>query len=182
LAPRPSQQHRQLKGRRLYKIGLCTSTRWSPGTWQLLLMFHQDRVNRLPEQTQRRTYGCAPLALRRVGAKNEVFAGRVSPNKASGTRPTRLNVRSTCSNHIYIYCSSIPPPTTQYKRAILYDTYTIYTLAGGKPAMSLFIHPPSKSLSSTAVEGLSSTRLLLFNSLDSPFTAYCPPLFTKDLD
>jgi hypothetical protein len=48
--------------------------------------------------------------------------------------------------------------------------------------MSLFIHPPSKSLSSTAVEGLSSTRLLLFNSLDSPFTAYCPPLFTKDLD
>ena len=24
----------------LHEIGLCTSTRWSPGTWQLLLMFH----------------------------------------------------------------------------------------------------------------------------------------------
>ena len=80
--------------------------------------------------------------------KRSFFAGRVSPNKASETQPTRLNVRSTCSNHTYIYFS-VPPPPTQYRRAILYDTYIIYTLAGGKPAMSLFIHPPSKSLSST---------------------------------
>ncbi|OCK94853.1 uncharacterized protein K441DRAFT_659281, partial [Cenococcum geophilum 1.58] len=58
-----------------------------------------DRVNRLPEQTQRRPYGCAPLALRRVIAKKEVSVGRVSPNKASGTRPTRLYIRSTCLNH-----------------------------------------------------------------------------------
>jgi len=58
------------------------------------------------------------------------LAGRVSPNKASETRPTRLNVRSTCSNYIYIYYSSVPPSPTQYMHAILYDTYTIYTLAG----------------------------------------------------
>src|SRR6266702_6849381 len=115
------------KGSGLDEIGLCTSTRWSPGTWQLLLMFQLDRVNRLPEQTQRRVYGCAPLALRRVGAKKKFFAGRVSPNKASETQPTRLNVQPTCSNHdTYI---SVPPPPTQYRRAILYDTYTIYTLA-----------------------------------------------------
>ncbi|OCK87605.1 uncharacterized protein K441DRAFT_670610, partial [Cenococcum geophilum 1.58] len=58
-----------------------------------------DRVNKLPEQTQRRPYGCAPLALRRVIAKKEVSVGRVSPNKALGTRPTYLYIRSTCSNH-----------------------------------------------------------------------------------
>src|ERR1700729_1229509 len=96
----------------LHEIGLCTSTRWSPGTWQLLLMFHWDRVNRLPEQTQRRAYGCAPLALRRVGAKKKFFlARRVSPNKASETRPICLNIQSTCSNHIYIYFSIPFPPT-----------------------------------------------------------------------
>ncbi|OCK96350.1 uncharacterized protein K441DRAFT_656939, partial [Cenococcum geophilum 1.58] len=58
-----------------------------------------DRVNRLPEQTQRRSYGCVPLALRRVIAKKEVFFGRVSPNKALGTRPTRLYIRLTCLNY-----------------------------------------------------------------------------------
>jgi len=28
------------KGEGLHEIGLCTSTRWSLGTWQLLLMFY----------------------------------------------------------------------------------------------------------------------------------------------
>ena len=115
-------------------------------------MFHLDRVNRLPEQTQRRVYGCVPLALRRVGAKKKFFAGRVSPNKASETRPTRLNVRPTCSNHdTYI---SVPPPPTQYRRAILYDTYTIYNSrlqkARDKPLhpptfQKSLIHPPFKA-------------------------------------
>src|SRR6266705_6971067 len=83
----------------LDEIGLCTSTRWSPGTWQLLLMFQLDHVNRLPEQTQRRVYGYALLALRQVGAKIFFFTGRVSPNKASETQPTHLNIQPTCSNH-----------------------------------------------------------------------------------
>ena len=34
-----------------------------PGIYHL--MFHQDRVNGLPEQTQRRVYGCASSALQR---------------------------------------------------------------------------------------------------------------------
>src|SRR6266702_2088592 len=115
-------------------------------------MFHLDRVNRLPEQTQRRMYGCALLVLRRVGVKKKFFAGRVSPNKASETRPTRLNIRPTCSNHdTYI---SVPPPPTQYRRAILYDTYTIYNSRLQKARdESLYpptfqkslIHPPFKA-------------------------------------
>jgi len=65
----------------LDEIGLCTSTRWSPGTWQLLLMFHLDRVNRLPEQTQRRVYGCAAPAQRRGGGSVKIFHRGVSPSK-----------------------------------------------------------------------------------------------------
>ncbi|OCK94977.1 uncharacterized protein K441DRAFT_659429, partial [Cenococcum geophilum 1.58] len=58
-----------------------------------------DRVNRLPEQTQRRPYGYTPLALQRVIAKKEVSVRRVSPNKASGTQLTYLYIRSTCLNY-----------------------------------------------------------------------------------
>jgi len=127
-------------------------------------MFHWDRVNRLLEQTQRYAYGCALLALRRVGAKKKFFTRRVSPNKASEIQLIRLNVQLICLNYnTYIYFS-VPPPPTQYKRTILYDTYIIYALAGGKPAISLFIHPPSKSLSSTAFKGLSFTRLYYYST------------------
>src|SRR6266571_3490066 len=113
------------------------------------------------------------------GREEKVFAGRVSPNEASETRPTRLNVRSTCLNHdTYIYFG-VPPPPTQYRRAILYDTYIIYTLAGGKPAMSLFIHPPSKSPLSTRLLRPLIHPPLLFNSLDLLYAAYCPPLYYK---
>ena len=91
-------------------------------------------------------YSYAPLALRRVGAKKKFFARRMSPNKASETRPIRFNIRSTCLNHdTYIYFS-VPPLPIQYRRAILYDTYIIYTFAGGKLAISLFIHPLLRTL------------------------------------
>src|SRR6266568_2545543 len=133
-------------------------------------MFQLDRVNRLPEQTQRHVYGCTPLALRQVGAKKKFFAGRVSPNKASETQPTCFNIQPTCSNHdTYI---SVPPPPTQYRHVILYNTYIIYTLVGGKPAISLFIHLPFKSLL--------FTRLLRpFNNLHLLYIAYYSPLFYK---
>ena len=40
-----------------------------------LLAFHWDRTNRLLEQTQRRTYGYAALALQRGGAKKSLLGG-----------------------------------------------------------------------------------------------------------
>ena len=46
-------------------------------------MFHLDRVNRLPEQTQRRVYGCAAPAQRRGGGGGgvKIFHWGVSPSK-----------------------------------------------------------------------------------------------------
>src|SRR6266581_2875836 len=66
----------------LDEIGLYTSTRWSPRTWQLLLIFHLDRVNRLPKQTQRRVYGCAAPAQQRGGGGGgvKIFHWGVSPS------------------------------------------------------------------------------------------------------
>src|SRR6266704_2590640 len=74
----------------LDEIGLCTSTRWSPGTWQLLLMFHLDRVNRLPEQTQRRVYGCAAPAQRCGGECENFSLGGEPQQKSSNTATTSL--------------------------------------------------------------------------------------------
>jgi len=44
-------------------------------------MFRLDRVNRLPEQTQRRVYGCAAPAQRRGGSGVKIFHWGVSPSK-----------------------------------------------------------------------------------------------------
>ena len=67
-----------------FKIGLYTSTQWSPGTWQLLLMFHLDCVNRLPEQTQRHVYGCAAPVQRR-GSSAKFFLLGGEPQQKSRT-------------------------------------------------------------------------------------------------
>ena len=69
----------------LNEIGFCTSTRWSPGTWQLLLIFHLDRVNRLPKQTQRHVYSCAAPAQQRGGGGVKIFRWGVSPSKSLNT-------------------------------------------------------------------------------------------------
>jgi len=69
-----------------FEIGLCTSTRWSLGTWQLLLMFHLDCVNRLPEQTQRRVYGCATPAQRRGGSTKFFLLGGEPQQKSRTPR------------------------------------------------------------------------------------------------
>src|SRR6266702_4930887 len=44
-------------------------------------MFHLDRVNRLPKQTQRRMYGYAAPAQRRGGGGVKIFHWGVSPSK-----------------------------------------------------------------------------------------------------
>jgi len=72
-------------------------------------MFRQDCVNRT---TRVNAETC--VQLRTAGAatgdcEEEVFAGRVSPNEALETRPTRLNVQSTCSNHESQYLFQCPP-------------------------------------------------------------------------
>ena len=111
--------------------------------------------------------------------KKGFFIRRVSPNKALETRSTRFNIQLTCLNHdIYIYFS-VPSPPIQYKRAILYNIYIIYMFIGRKPIISLFIHPPSKSLLSTCLLRPLIYLFLLFNSLDLPYTAYYPPLYYK---
>ena len=48
-------------------------------------MFHLDRVNRLPEQTQRRVYGYAAPAQRRGGSSIKNFHWGVSPSKSLNT-------------------------------------------------------------------------------------------------
>jgi len=106
-------------------------------------MFRQDRVNKTT-RANAETY----VRLRTAGAatgnrKKEVFAGRVSPNEASETRPTRLNVRSTCSNHgIYFGAPLLP---TQYRHTILHDTYIIYTPRRREARDEPLIHPPFKA-------------------------------------
>src|SRR6266571_3124806 len=51
-------------------------------------MFHLDRVNRLPEQTQRRVYGCAAPAQRCGGGGVKIFRWGVSPSKSLNTATT----------------------------------------------------------------------------------------------
>ena len=77
------------------KIGLCTSTRWSPGTWQLLA-FHQDRADRLPEQTQRHVYGSAARAQRRGGGIIKIYYWEGEPQR-------ELNIATTISFIYFIY-------------------------------------------------------------------------------
>ena len=46
-----------------------------PGKLAVTLAFHQDRVNRLPEQAQRRVYSCAASALQRGGGVESFSLG-----------------------------------------------------------------------------------------------------------
>src|SRR6266702_3167539 len=97
----------------LDEIGLCTSTRWSPGTWQLLLMFHLDRVNRLPKQTPIRVYGCAARAQRCGGGGVKIFRWGVSPSKSLNTATTSTTYTFGHSNR-QASPSGVLPPSYEY--------------------------------------------------------------------
>ena len=93
------------------KIGLCTSTRWSREPGRQLSAFHQDRANRLPEQTQRRVYGGAARAPRHGGIV-KIFHWEGEPQRELDTATTttttslrtlQLIIRNTAST------SSAPP-------------------------------------------------------------------------
>ena len=58
----------------------------------VLLAFHWDCAIRLLEQTQRRAYGYAALALRYGSGVKNFFAERVSPNRGLRTQLSRLHV------------------------------------------------------------------------------------------
>ncbi|KAF2175469.1 hypothetical protein K469DRAFT_702159 [Zopfia rhizophila CBS 207.26] len=59
-------------------------------------MFHRDRVNRLPEQTQRRVYGCATSARRRGGVK--IFRWEGEPQqRVENTTTTSQRTHSAIS-------------------------------------------------------------------------------------
>ena len=98
---------------RLDEIGLCTSTQWSPRTQQLLLMFYLDRVNRLPEQTQRRVYGCAAPAQRRGGGGVKIFRWGVSPSKSLNTATTSPTYTFGHLNR-QASSSGVLPPSYEY--------------------------------------------------------------------
>ena len=81
-----------------------------------LLAFHQDRANRLPEQTQRRVYGSAARAPRRRGGGGgivKIFHWEGEPQRELDTATTttttslrtlQLIIQSTAST-----TSGVPP-------------------------------------------------------------------------
>ena len=78
-----------------------------------LSAFHQDRANRLPEQTQRRVYGGAARAPRRGGGIVKIFHWEGEPQRELDTATTtslrilQLIIRSTAST------TSVAPPSSR---------------------------------------------------------------------
>ena len=59
-----------------------------------LLAFHQDRANRLPEQTQRRVYGGAARAPRHGGGIVKNFHWEGEPQRELDTATTTTSLRT----------------------------------------------------------------------------------------
>ena len=59
-----------------------------PGNLAVILAFHQDRANRLPEQTQRRIYGGTARARRHSGGIVKIFHWEGEPQREFGTAIT----------------------------------------------------------------------------------------------
>ncbi len=76
-------------------------------------MFHLDRVNRLPEQTQRRVYGCAAPAQRCGGGGVKIFRWGVSPSKSLNTATTSPTYTFGHSNR-QASSSGVLPPSYEY--------------------------------------------------------------------
>ena len=89
-----------------------------------LSAFHQDRTDRLPEQTQRRVYGGAARAQRRGGGIVKIFHWEGEPQRELDTATTMSFVHSIYSNHGITYLQRRDHlPLIQYKY-IPYGTYT----------------------------------------------------------
>ena len=76
-----------------------------------LSAFHQDRVNRLPEQTQRRVYGGAARALRRGGGIVKIFHWEGEPQRELdiATTTTSLRILQLIIRSTAFMTSGVPP-------------------------------------------------------------------------
>ena len=68
-----------------------------------LLAFHQDRADRLPEQTQRRVYGGAARAQRRGGSIVKIFHWEGEPQRELNTATTISFIYSIYLNYGITY-------------------------------------------------------------------------------
>ena len=68
-----------------------------------LSAFHQDRADRLPEQTQRRVYGGTAQAQRRGGSIVKIFYWEGEPQRELDTATTTSFVYSIYLNHGITY-------------------------------------------------------------------------------
>ena len=87
-----------------------------------LSAFHQDRADRLPEQTQRRVYGCVAPAQRRGSGGVKIFRWGVSPSKSLNTATTSPTYTFGHSNRqaIIPLAYPLPPTNTTYTAQHLY--------------------------------------------------------------
>ena len=71
--------------------------------------FHQDRADRLPEQTQRRMYGGAARAQRRGGGIVKIFHWEGEPQQELNTVTTISFIYSIYLNHGITYLQQCDP-------------------------------------------------------------------------
>ncbi|KAF2193903.1 hypothetical protein K469DRAFT_709370 [Zopfia rhizophila CBS 207.26] len=129
-------------------------------------MFHQDRVNRLPEQTQRRVYGSAASALRRGG-------GRVKNFRWEGEPQRRFENTNTTSQRTHSvirierkHPSGVPLPPTSHHIAS-HGTHTRYA-SNPRPEAISGRGLPSQRCPAAWVSG--------HRDLGTPIAGLCPPI------
>ena len=105
-----------------------------PGNLAVISAFHQDRANRLPEQTQRRVYGAA-RARRHGGGIVKIFHWEGEPQREFDTATTT----SLCTLQliIQITASTYSGATPFFLCNIIYTVRHLHAakpyLAGGRP-------------------------------------------------
>ena len=87
-------------------------------------MFHLDCVNRLPEQTQRRVYGCAAPAQRRGGGGVKIFRWGVSPSKSLNTATMSPIYTFGHLNRQAFIPPAYPLPPTNTTYTVQHSNYT----------------------------------------------------------
>ena len=100
-----------------------------------LLAFHQDRANRLPEQTQRHVYGGAARAPRRCGGGGgivKIFHWEGEPQRELDTATTTITTMSLRILQLIIQSTALttsvaPPSSYMADNTVLYSTYNTCT-------------------------------------------------------